>query len=506
MINYSGTQTMRKHIISSLFITTALTGCGGGSDSSPQTSPPEIHTGIFTDSPVKGLYYETETQSGLTNDAGEFTYVEGETITFKIGSTNLGITKAQAVVTPFTLTGVRALKYQTEITNAFSSQSPNSFEKAINIATLLQGLDNDGNPINGIDLGNSHQKLSAINIPLLTKSKSFTSSQEYAEARLIMQTQHSMSFIDAAQHLYTSLGIEIESNLISKQKNNRDNSVSESIEFDYDAQNRLSSIKYDLDDDGNYDTTQTFSYDEHGRLHTIHNSATDITETLHYDSSNRLVARSTEDGNTLNLNEAFEYQNNLLSSFKLDKASDGQSTFSTSYQYDSTNKLSGYEIDIDGDTQTDKTVTINHTNGKVARFTESNVSETSLDIAYNYDARGNKVSQRVQASNSPSTQAKFFYDTSDNLIRYELDKDLDGKADYIERYKYNQRKQRTHYMRDDNADGTWNFLAQYFYDVNGNRIKMIEDSDGNGIIDKTWESNLESLSIESTWQEIAKNL
>ena len=85
---------MKKKLISSIITTLALTGCGGGSDSS-NTSKPEIKTGLFIDSPVKGLFYETKTQSGLTNELGEFKYIEGETIKFKLGGTVLGISKAQ---------------------------------------------------------------------------------------------------------------------------------------------------------------------------------------------------------------------------------------------------------------------------------------------------------------------------------------------------------------------------------------------------------------------------
>jgi YD repeat-containing protein len=506
MINYSGIDAMRKNIISCLLITTALTGCGGGSDSSPETIKPEVQTGVFTDSPVEGLYYETVSQSGFTNEKGEFNYLEGETITFSIGSTTLGITKAQEVITPFTLTGVKALKYQTEITNAFSGLSPNSFEKAINIATLLQGLDSDGNPLNGIDLGNAHERLSNLSIPLLTKSHSFTNSTEYSDARSIMQTVHSIDFISAAEHLYKNLGIEVESSLVANQQSNGSNAFSENIEFDYDSQNRLSTIRYDRNDDGSFETIQTFTYDEQGRLHTIHNSATNKTETLSYDSNNRLISRVTDGSNAISQNETFEYQNNQLSSFKSDNSSSGQSNFTASFQYDENYNLSGYELDLDGDTQADKTIVIQNNNGKVIRFTENTNTDKSIDIAYDYDASGNKVSQREQISDNRLNQAKFSYDPKGNLIRYELDNDLDGKADNIESYKYNQRNQRTHYMRDTNADGTWDFLAQYFYDVNGNRIKMIEDSDGNGLVDKTWEADLQTVTFESTWKEIAKNL
>ena len=497
---------MKKHLLSLSVITASLAGCGGGSDSpAPAT---EVKTGVFTDSPVKGLYYETPTRSGLTNEAGEFNYLEGETITFKLGASILGISQAQEIITPFTLTGVKALQKQQEITNAFLSQTPNSYEKAINIATLLQGLDQDGNHSNGIDLGNAHEALSNLSIPLLIKASGFTGNLQYTEARNIMQTSHPLSFVNAAENMYESLGINIESNLIAKQTNTSNNTFFESVNFEYDQENRISAIKYDRNNDGQADTTQAFTYDQAGRLHTIFNSANNTTQTLTYDANNQLVSRITENGTSVSLNEAFAYQGTKLTRFSLDKSANGQDDFSTQYIYDTDNNLAGYEIDEDGDNQTDKTVSMSLKNGKISRFTENNPDNSILDIAYSYDAKGNRIAQNIQTSNSETnfTNAKFFYDDADNLIRYELDKDLDGKADYIESYKYNQNKQRTQYLRDDNANGKWNFMAQYFYDINGNRIRMIEDSDGNGIVDKKWEAAYQAAILESTWNDIANKL
>tara|TARA_R110002072_G_scaffold1130_12_gene9497 strand:- start:2540 stop:4039 length:1500 start_codon:yes stop_codon:yes gene_type:complete len=499
---------MKKHLLSLIITTTALTGCGGG-DSSSATSAPEIQTGAFQDSPVQGLFYETLTQSGLTNELGEFKYIEGESVTFKLGSTTLGITKAQELVTPFILSGVKPLIKQKEITNAFLSQTPNSYEKAINIATLLQGLDLDGDPSNGLNLGDAHSQLSAQSIPLLVKASGFENNAQFIQARNTMQTLHPIRFVDAAKNMYDYLGISIESNLTAKLTNNLSNGFFESIEFEYDDQGRTSIVKFDQNNDGITDTTQSFTYDQDDRLNTIFNSANNTTQTLSYDTRNRLITRTTVDSNALSIDESFQYNGNLLTKFSIDKSSDGIPDFNTSYSYDDNETMTGYEIDSDGDSQADKTVSLTVENGKVRRFTETNSDNTSLDIAYSYDAKGNKTSQNIQSSNestTPYTNAQFSYDGANNLNRYELDTDLDGKADYIESYKYNQNKQRTQYLRDNDADGKWDFMAQYFYDINGNRIKMIEDSDGNGIVDKKWEAEIQAAILNSTWEDISKEL
>lgn len=508
LVNQKGIGNMKTQLLIAAITTSALTGCGGGGDSSKKSSP-EIQTGVFKDSPVAGLYYETETQSGLTNDLGEFNYIEGEAITFKLGATTLGVTQASELITPFSLSGVKPLVKQKEITNAFLSQSPNSFEKAINIATLLQGLDADGDESNGIDLENAHTQLASLSIPLLVKASAFENNAQYTEARNTMLRSHSLRFVDAAKNMYDSIGITIESNLTARQTSNINNAFFETIDFEYDDEGRVSLLKFDKNNDGEIDTTQSFTYDSAGRVHTIFNSANNTTQTLTYDDNNRLISRITVDESSMSTDESFVYTNERLERFSIDTSSDGTSDFNTTYNYNTDNILTGYEIDSDGDDLADKTVNLSVQNGKVQRFTESTPDSTSLDIAYAYNANGKIKSQNIQSADNdatPFTNAKFSYDGANNLQRYELDKDLDGKPDYIESYKYNQNKQRTQYRRDDNADGRWDFMAQYFYDVNGNRIRMLEDSDGNGVVDKTWEADIQPAILESTWDDIANTL
>ncbi|MBD3655940.1 hypothetical protein [Marinobacter sp.] len=126
-------------------LTSGLAACGGGSssgtantqDQANNDAEAKVVTGTFVDSPVGGLEYETTSGlSGLTNDAGEFTYQEGETVSFRIGAFNIGSSAGADVVSPFTLTA-------------------NDQAKAANIARFLQTLDDDGVPGNGITISDS---------------------------------------------------------------------------------------------------------------------------------------------------------------------------------------------------------------------------------------------------------------------------------------------------------------------------------------------------------------
>jgi len=110
----------------------ALGGCGDSSGSSD--SQTEVVTGVFVDSPVENINFATKSQKGSTNAKGEFSYKEGETVTFTIGDIDLPAAAAQEVVSPTTLAGT------TDSTDT----------TAVNIARLLQTIDSDGDPNNGI--------------------------------------------------------------------------------------------------------------------------------------------------------------------------------------------------------------------------------------------------------------------------------------------------------------------------------------------------------------------
>jgi hypothetical protein len=124
-------------LILTVFVTVS---CGGGGDSSsPSDTPNEVtpKTGQFIDSPVQGLSYATATQSGITDEMGTFRYVEGETITFRLGAMELGQAIGGEVITPVDIVDGATDAHNTAV---------------INICRLLQTLDHDGTPDNGITI------------------------------------------------------------------------------------------------------------------------------------------------------------------------------------------------------------------------------------------------------------------------------------------------------------------------------------------------------------------
>jgi hypothetical protein len=131
---------LKKHLlfrsILAASVTTGLVACGGGSSGGGESggggSTPQ--TGTFVDSPVAGLEY-TRSESGntrfLTDENGQFTYVNGETITFSVGQYTMGSAQGKGTVSPRDLGDANG---------------------ATNIARVLQTLDDDQDPSNGITI------------------------------------------------------------------------------------------------------------------------------------------------------------------------------------------------------------------------------------------------------------------------------------------------------------------------------------------------------------------
>ena len=107
-----------------------LSACGGGGGTAADlaATTPSVSIGIFVDSPVSGISYNTATQSGKTNSKGEFFYVAGENITFSIGSIQLPAVLANATITPLDIAKTTDINQQV----------------VSNILVLLQSLDEDG--------------------------------------------------------------------------------------------------------------------------------------------------------------------------------------------------------------------------------------------------------------------------------------------------------------------------------------------------------------------------
>ncbi|MCP4430161.1 MAG: hypothetical protein GY806_04205 [Gammaproteobacteria bacterium] len=111
-------------------------GCGGGGgdgDDKPR--------GVFIDSAVSGLTAVSGDQVTTTNANGEFTYIKGTFVDFRLGFNGpfIGLASAQPIMSPLQL----------------ANTSNINDEEVTNIARFLQTIDADMNPENGITIDSS---------------------------------------------------------------------------------------------------------------------------------------------------------------------------------------------------------------------------------------------------------------------------------------------------------------------------------------------------------------
>lgn len=115
-----------------------LSGCGGSSGGKGGEESGDTNTGVFLDSAIANIDFETGSESGTTNAGGEFEFQEGDTVTFSLGDIELPPVSAAEVVTPLDMNPDRTLNATVR-----------------NVLRLLQTIDDDGDPTNGIAISDA---------------------------------------------------------------------------------------------------------------------------------------------------------------------------------------------------------------------------------------------------------------------------------------------------------------------------------------------------------------
>lgn len=151
----------------------------------------DLLTGRFVDSAVIGLDYTTATQSGETGAEGTFNYLAGEEVTFSIGDIVLPSTDAANLLTPLSLFATD------DITDI----------RVMNLSRLLQTLDTDGDPTNGITISESAEA-SAQGLTLDFASTSFEDDVVNLVANSGSSNTSLVNGIEALDHLQETLFVE----------------------------------------------------------------------------------------------------------------------------------------------------------------------------------------------------------------------------------------------------------------------------------------------------------
>ena len=116
-----------------------LTACGGGGGDSGDEDIIPLNKAYIIDSGVEGLDYRSNSHRGVTGSNGDFFYEPGETTTFSYFGLQLG--------------SVTTLRNSSAFTplDIFATDDVNN-QSVKNMLVLLQTLDTDQNPANGISL------------------------------------------------------------------------------------------------------------------------------------------------------------------------------------------------------------------------------------------------------------------------------------------------------------------------------------------------------------------
>jgi len=198
------------YVISVTALCALLISCGGGSSDSASDSvvnamdteqasnvedtdivSETVLTGVFVDSAVEGASYTTPTQSGVTNSAGEFNYLAGEQVTFSIGATQLPMVTAAAQISPVDI--------------AVNSSNPSA--TTINVARLLQSIDEDDDPDNGITIPTT-AALNSMNLNFDVSTEAFSNDPDVINlvANSGNNTTELISAEEAVTHLESVIG------------------------------------------------------------------------------------------------------------------------------------------------------------------------------------------------------------------------------------------------------------------------------------------------------------
>ncbi|MBT8119660.1 MAG: family 16 glycosylhydrolase, partial [Gammaproteobacteria bacterium] len=106
---------------------------------------PPVLTGLLVDAALEGVTFQTATQSGVTNNLGEFKYIQDEDVTFSVGGIVLGTVTGAPLITPVELTG-----------------GANPIDQAAtNQLVFLQSIDVDQDPLNGVTVSAASQTAAA---------------------------------------------------------------------------------------------------------------------------------------------------------------------------------------------------------------------------------------------------------------------------------------------------------------------------------------------------------
>lgn len=416
---------------------------------------------LLAGAPVTGVAYETPTQQGVTGEDGGFQYEEGETIIFRIGDTLLGEVNGREQVTPFELAG-SAVVTGIDIYSALEDEQ-DPFQTVVNIAVLMQSLDRDANPDNGIQISQGVAALfQGVRLDVSQYWESFQNESvlrravAQANMRQLFSTAHPIvKPAAAAEHLYGSLGIAANTvGLTLLQFRNENENLARTERFRYDAGGNI--IRHD---DGTADAFESWQYDANGNLiryeldavkyENIIGGGARFAASFYYNANDNVI-RSEIDGD-------------------LDGSADDVQVVTWKYDRNQNPRYVDRHNGIDGDPANPDFIGAwqYDTKGNLRlRREEFNGADCRYVHFWDYDPRGKVIRHRSGCdlvNDGPDTVETWEYDPHGNAIRHETDSPLN----MIETWQYNAQGKLTRHETGFEQMG-WYSLTTWRYNASGN--------------------------------------
>ncbi|MEM7098694.1 MAG: hypothetical protein AAF541_10590 [Pseudomonadota bacterium] len=431
-----------------------LGACGGGSSSS--SSANQTLTGVFIDSPVAGVSYNTASRSGVTDNNGTFEYEAGEQVTFNLGSVELGSVPGANEVTLFDLAGM------TEIPTDYASFSEamwiteennvGPLNRVTNLAMLLQSLDADANPENGIEIPSGIDGFMDSTINLDENYWEFQIGGNGRDARGLpglLRAANNAQLLSprpvthpakALEHVFEQAGVEVVlwGNTTSTIDNNADGAIDWLRTLTYGPTGDVDRDTYDSDGDGNLDLIYDYTYN-------------DNYQTLSY-------TRDSNGDGTVDQTTEFVYDEFGARTLRQDTNASGTPTSREVLEYD-----------IDGNLVR-RTTGVDTTSVEIWIVDEDGMRSTA-----DYDTDGDGVvDRRITLTYEGRPRG-------DRWLRADIDDDMDGTIDGVRIRSFNARGQMLTNERDDNLDGTLDYTEYFTYNEQGFQTSYQRDIGGNGV-------------------------
>ena len=478
--------------------------------------------GFLIDSAVSGVTYETPTHLGVTGPGGSFRYARGETIRFSLGETILGKVAGRAQLSPFDLAGASVPVGMRDITAALEDDD-HPFQTVISTAVLLQSLDRDGDPANGIEITPEVAALFDgvsldLNRPWREIPNQFwlNHAMAQANARGFFSAVHGMvNPARALQQLYMTLGIDARTMGVGLEESDwdGDGTADNSEKYEYDAGGNLTRAER-REGAGGIREVESWTWDANGNRTTYEREAfgRKSTERRQYDTRGKLtqVEADDDDDGTPETTVNFEYAADgrparvIFRGNRLEEAAERldiptisylsfAETYTVTYGYDADGNptgdvLNGFNAELGRNVVTrtyDDHGNVIRSEGRLEQFDLSEpVTVTISEYRYEYDGSGNITRESVDEDGDGRVEREtsYEYDASGNVIReslYSGDDEL-----YITDYEYDSYGNLVRSSLDLDADGTpeevetWPY--QYETDAQGKLVRRVLDRDGDG--------------------------